>query len=92
MDTCTVELLDQMVAEGFTDPAFQVVHHWGPRARIHAHRAWAEHVSEFKPNGTNVAVARRLKLMWNAYQHGGFKSGKPEVWAALAIAAKAEIE
>jgi hypothetical protein len=79
----TIELLDELVSHGFTNAAFQRLHHRGKATTISAHRKYAEKV-EFKPNDTNEMVQRRLAFVLKAYHHG--TGDKPTDWLALAAA------
>jgi hypothetical protein len=90
----TLELLDRLQALGFPDQAFAHLHHSrarGWRGLISAHRRYCARVGEFQADGDNHRVERRLELVLNAYEHGGFGSRRAEVFVALADAAFAEI-
>jgi hypothetical protein len=77
-----------------TDEAFRLVHHLrlvDRNATINRHRTYCESHEPFAVDGNNELVQLRLKLVLQAYQAGGFKSGKAVVFAALADAAFQEI-
>jgi hypothetical protein len=58
----TVELLDLLEERfGFADEEFQLLHHFGPDARVASHRRYCEvDAPRFQANRNNVIVARRL--------------------------------
>jgi hypothetical protein len=90
----TIELLDQLEALGFDDQAFARLHHFrlkGRRPTISAHRLYCDATSSFQDAGENELVQRRLELVLKAYRSGVFKSGRPEVFGALADAAFHEL-
>lgn len=89
----TVELLDKLVSLGFNDAAFWRIHHWredGKCESIKHHADYCRGKSYFKTD-TNRLVQRRLKLILDAYQKGGFTSRRQEVFSYLAEAAYAEL-
>jgi len=58
----TVQLLNQLVAIGFMNEAFQRLHHMGRRLTIAVHRAYCEKkISSFQKDSTNARVERRLE-------------------------------
>ena len=90
----SLELLDQLVALGFTDEAFAQLHHFrlkNRRDHIAAHRRYCEKTESFHDDGENERVQLRLELVLRAYRAGGFKSNDPHVFVALADAAFYEI-
>lgn len=90
----TVELLKSLAAVGFTDRAFQRLHHYrltGKHASISAHSAYCRRIAFYKSDSSNERVHRRLGLVFAAYQSGGFTSGRPQVFDALAEAAFCDI-
>jgi len=90
----SVHFIDVLKPLGFPNSAFAIIHHsanWEDRGTMEGHRAYCFKVGSFQANSTNSRVQQRLELILNAYEHGGFKSEKPEVFEALARAAVAEI-
>jgi hypothetical protein len=87
----TVRLLDELEPLGFTDHAFHALHHFGNDATIRRHRAYCEDHDSFRADGNNELVQKRLRMVLAAYKAGGFRSGKPEVFVALAEATFREI-
>jgi hypothetical protein len=87
----TIRLLDELVDLGFSNDAFHVLHHFGDDATIHAHRVYCEAHESFRANSNNELVQKRLRLVRNSYKAGGFRSGNPEVFVALARAASHEL-
>ena len=90
----SLELLDNLVALGFTDSAFARLHHFrlkGRRARISGHRKYCKRIESFHGDGQNERVQRRLKLVLSAYRRGGFHSADQRVFEALADASFYEI-
>lgn len=83
----TIRLLDELVTLGFSNEAFQVLHHFCDEATIHAHRAYCESHDTFRAGGNNELVQERLRMVLAAYRAGGFKSRNPGVFVALAEAA-----
>ena len=64
----TLELLDDLVAAGFSDEDFRVVHHM-PDATIKTHRDYCEKTDDFAgPESTNARVRRRLEFIASAYR------------------------
>jgi hypothetical protein len=90
----SIRLLDALESLGFTNEAFRLLHHFrlnDGTPTINDHRTYCEGLQTFRSGGTNDLVQQRLKLVLQAYEVGGFKSGKAEVFAALAEAAFQEI-
>lgn len=90
----TLELLAELDALGFDDQAFARLHHWRLKAKaetIRSFKAYAAKHDEFQADGNNDRVVKRLELVLRACSQGGFKSGRPEVFCALADAAWLEI-
>ncbi len=91
----TLDLLAELEKLGFDDSAFAALHHFrstrGTEDTIEAHRRYCESHITLRPGGTNDKVQRRLALVLDAYVRGGFKSGRREVFLALANAAVQEI-
>ncbi|MBN9602427.1 MAG: hypothetical protein J0G33_05795 [Afipia felis] len=90
----TLRLLDELEALGFTSEAFARLHHFrlaGREATIGRHRSYCNKTSTFAADGTNELVQRRLKLVLDSYQQGGFRSGHSAVFVALAEVAFHEI-
>jgi len=83
----TVLLLDELERLGFTDQAFHVLHHFRSDETLSRHRAYCEVHDSFRTDGNNELVQKRLRMVLAAYKAGGFRSGKPEVFVALAEAA-----
>ena len=91
--TETIKLLDELEGLGFTDEAFQTLHHFrtrGGRPTVNDHRRYCSEHIKFASDGNNERVQRRLTLVLDAYR-SGFSSGSPEVFVALAEAAFKEI-
>lgn len=90
----SLELLRTLTELGLTDEAFARLHHFrlkNRKAFISAHRHYCEKIESFQDDGENERVQRRLQLVLDAYQGGGFRSGDPHVFAALADAAFHEL-
>jgi hypothetical protein len=90
----TIELLDELGELGFNDQAFARLHHFRMKRRkatIRAHYSYCQAIASFQNDGENELVQQRLKLVMNAYRSGVFKSGRPEVFSALADAAFYEL-
>jgi hypothetical protein len=87
----TIWLLDELELLGFTDQAFHALHHFGHEATISRHRAFCKAHDNFQADGNNELVLKRLRMVLAAYKAGGFRSGKPEVFVALAEATSREI-
>ena len=88
----TVQLLNQLVAIGFMNEAFQRLHHMGRRVTIAVHRAYCEKkISSFKKDSTNARVERRLEFVFQKYRAGGFPPGRFDIFNQLADEAAAEI-
>jgi hypothetical protein len=88
-----VELIDKLKELGFPNSAFAIIHHsqeWQTPNTMESHRAYCLGISEFRTS-TNARVQQRLELIYNAYVNGGFKSGKPEIFEALARAAVIDV-
>ena len=90
----TVRLLNDLEKIGFSDEAFNKVHHYrenGTFTTINAHRKYCESLTHFFNYGSNnCLVQRRIQIVLNAYRGGGFNSARPEVFVALADAAYSE--
>jgi hypothetical protein len=78
---------------GFHDDAFARLHHFWPVLQtIDDHRTYcAARTRWFQSGRSNELVHRRLQLVLDAYRKGGFASGRPEVFTALAEAAVCEL-
>jgi hypothetical protein len=90
----TIELLDELEKLGFNDWAFARLHHFrinGERATIEVHRRHCEGIGSFRRDGEDEVVQRRLELVIDAYRKGGFRSGRSDVFAALADASFHEL-
>jgi hypothetical protein len=91
----TLDLLTALEKLGFEDSAFATLHHFrstrGTEDTIEAHRKYCESHLSLRQDGTNEKVQRRLALVLDAYLGGGFKSGRKEIFLALAEAAVLEI-
>jgi hypothetical protein len=62
MTNRTIQLLDQLELLGFTNAAFQAIHHRGKASSIRAHRKYVAGLSSgHQPNGTNAELERRLE-------------------------------
>lgn len=83
----SIEILDELVALGFTDHAFQLLHHSrsrGWRDTIAGYRAYCGKVSSFRKNGDPERDHRRLEFVLREYRRGGYEPGLAEVFANLA--------
>jgi hypothetical protein len=90
----TILLLDKLEELGFSNDAFSALHHFKEKGRadtIAEHRAYCIETDSFQDGSANARIQQRLKLVLNAYQLGGFQSGKAEVFRCLAEAAYSEI-
>lgn len=91
----TLDLLIELQNLGFENSAFAALHHFqstrDTEDTIEAHRKYCESHTTLRAGGTNEKVQQRLTLVLDAYVRGGFKSGKQEVFVALAKAAVQEI-
>jgi hypothetical protein len=87
----TIELLNKLGRLGFNDQAFERLHHMGLGETIARHRDYCERTHRFLLDSNNARTQERLELVLDAYRCAGFKSGKHEVFVALAKAARAEI-
>ena len=90
----SLDLLRALTELGFTDDAFSQLHHFrlkNRKALISEHRHYCEMTESFQDEGENERVQRRLELVLNGYRVGGFRSGDPRVFAALADAAFHEL-
>lgn len=87
----TVALLDQLVAMGFPDEAFQRLHHMGSRVTILVHRAYCEKRSTFQKDSTNARVELRLEFVFRKYRAGSFPPGRVEIFKRFADEAVAEL-
>jgi hypothetical protein len=87
----TIRLLDDLEKIGFSDSAFNRLHHYretGTVTTINAHRRYCEGLThDFVEGSNNELVQRRLEIGWNAYKGGGFNSSQSAVFVALAEAA-----
>jgi hypothetical protein len=90
----TLELLDKLEKQGFTDAAFSKVHHHrekGEDRTIQRFRTYIDRpTARFQERSNNALVHRRLEIVWNAYRGGGFTSRSSDVFVALAEAAYLE--
>ena len=88
----TIALLERLVAAGFTDQDFRIIHHM-PSNTIKAHLNYCAKQRAFSGEAsTNALVRERLVLVFGAYFGGGFAMpARPGVFAALAEAAVSEI-
>jgi len=90
----SLELLDALVASGFGDEAFAVMHHHKEPMTIEAHRRYCymliEEEDDFKTNN-NRLVQRRLEMTLTMYRSAGFSSGKEAVFVHLAKAVLLEV-
>jgi hypothetical protein len=86
-------ILDALQRAGFADTSFKIIYHFGPEATIQAYYDYCrERVIDFRKDGTNERVYKRLALIQNAFAAGGFsRPAKPGVFEALATAARLEI-
>lgn len=90
----TVELLGALTALGFSDEAFAQLHHFRLKRRkasISGHLRYCGKITSFQSGGENERVQRRLDLVLNAYQAGGFRSKDSRVFIGLADAAFHEL-
>lgn len=90
----TIDLLKSLRVRGFDDLAFSHIHHWrsiGRTDTIDRHASYCAKTSEFRPGGNNERVQKRLELVLGACASGGFKSGRQDVFIALAQAAWLEV-
>ena len=88
----TLDLLDQLVKQGFSDEAFGRLHHFRATRKtnetIQKHRTYLE--DKAKENlqksvgGNNEKVQQRLELVLKSYEAGGFSSGRGETFSHLA--------
>lgn len=79
---------------GFDDGAFALLHHFRAEGReegITRASSYCLRTGSFRTDGENERLQRRLALVLDAYRGGGFQTGRPEVFAALAEAAWLEI-
>ena len=89
-----IDLLNQLESLGFDDPAFATLHHFranGGVCTIESHRRYCNEHSVFQEGRQNARTQHRLKLVLDSYNEGGYQSGKPSVFLALAEAAYAEL-
>nr|WP_315195520.1 hypothetical protein [uncultured Aquabacterium sp.] len=89
----TLELLDELEAQGFTDEAFAVMHHFENPQRIASHRSYCSMVRDeegkFRTN-TNRLVQQRLRLVLRIINKSGISSRSPAAFMALAHLSIAE--
>jgi hypothetical protein len=84
----TIELLNELVACGFPDSAFSLLHHM-PKETIQSH---IDHCSKHESiEGENVRVPQRLEIVRGAYQGGQFTSRSPLFFQHLALLARVEV-
>jgi len=88
MEMRTILLVDKLVEIGFTEEAFQKLHHMGENASIKSFRNYCAKVS-FRPNGTNALFVKRLEHILATFLLGNFT--KQETWLPLAEAVLIEI-
>ena len=88
----SVALLERLVALGFGNREFCVVHHFAD-AKLQDHVRYCGKTTAFQVDDTKTKVQARLELVLSAYERGGFKSeqSRQEVLLALSHAAVAEI-
>jgi hypothetical protein len=90
----SIELLGMLGELGFTDTALSHLHHRrlnGQSVTIERHLRYCEGIGSFHNDGANALVQRRLEIVLMAYKAGGFKTGREEVFVALADAAFYEL-
>ena len=85
----TVALLRELMVLGFTDDAYHVL--GIAQDSIQAHLAHASQHANAELDPYSELVQRRLRLVRDAYVKAAFRSGNPDVFRALAVAARAEI-
>ena len=89
----TLALLRELVAVGFPDSAFSILHHFTEPETIARHRVYCEGLKEeggrFRTN-TNRLVQRQLELVLKLYQTGGFGRRTSALFEHLAHAALLE--
>lgn len=79
-----IELLDKLEPLGFTDPAFDALHHRNQDS-IAKFRGYLPRVgNDFVPNGTNCDVVHRLGLVYSMFIASGLTKGTEEIFVALA--------
>ena len=90
----TIELLDQLMAIGFDDSAFWLLHHARLRnwhETISAHREYCEKIrsgsGEFLADSENERVQRRLAWVLAKHQKSGKPNGDRAHFQSLAEAA-----
>ena len=72
----TIELLDALEAQGFTDSDFQRLHPYekynerGDKASIKAHRDYCSRLRNGFRGEMNANVQRRLEMVFGAYKGG----------------------
>lgn len=87
-----LRLLDELHALGFTDKAFGVIHHFGPKERIQSFRNYCEtRPKVFQAGGTNAAVVQRLEAVLRMYWGAGLASRDEDLFVHLARAAMVEV-
>ncbi|WP_143435790.1 hypothetical protein [Hydrogenophaga sp. IBVHS2] len=85
-------LLDELQALGFTDKAFGVLHHFGPKERIQSFRNYCEtRPKAFQAGGTNAAVVQRLEMVLRMYWAAGLMSSHEDLFVHLAHATMVEV-
>jgi hypothetical protein len=85
----TIELLGILGELGFTDAALSRLHHrrlQDQSVTIARQINYCLGIGSFRDDGQNALVQQRLEMVLKAYQAGGFKSTKEEVFKALAEA------
>lgn len=85
----TIDLLVELDKLGFPEEAFSRLHHFrleGKKESIASHRKYCDTHDTFVTDGDNERTQQRLEMVLNAYQGGGFRSGKSSVFIALADA------
>jgi hypothetical protein len=89
----TVHLLDELMrlAGEWAAVVFEIIHHHhrDRKITIDKHREYAASGVEFRSDGTNLDVERRLEIVIGAWKAGGFTNAK--VWPLLAQAAVIEV-
>lgn len=83
----TPRLLDELVAMGLDDTAFRRLHPVGQDAGIKAHRDYCATTAEFRRDGSNALLERRLLYVLHRARADQVAGRSPD-FVALADAAK----